>query len=128
MKKTIKRRMFITVSALLMLLSIGTVRALMTEDSCILRIGQSFAETESVGTSKSAYFDILTYSDSKAPTNAAIHACWAGWPYTIEQSKVVGVGQEWIGTEPQDKNSNFYVSLHGMYMNNTYARGYIKAN
>lgn len=128
MKKSNNKMKYLIFSVFLMLLSIGTVRALMYEDSCVLRIGESSATTSPIGTSKSAYFDIMTYSSSKAPTNAAVHACWTGWPYTLEQNRVVGIGQEWIGTEPQDKNSNFFVRLHGMYMNNTYARGYIRTN
>lgn len=128
MKKNNRIRKYIIFTVFLMLLSISTARALTNKDSCTLRIGESLAETSPIGTSKSAHFDILTYSDSKAPTNAAVHACWTGWPYTLEQNRVLGIGQEWIGTEPQDKNSNFFVRLQGMYMNNTHAYGFIKTN
>ena len=127
MKKVNKKRISIALAVFLMLFSIGSVYALSYSETT-LYMGKSSAETESAGLSKSADFKVTTYSSSKAPTNASVHACWSGWPYSLEQNRVVPIGQTWEGREPQDKDSNFFVKLWGMNYNKTYAYGHIEAN
>lgn len=77
MKKLNKKRISIVISVFLMMFSIGSVYGL-SHSEVTLYMGKSSAETESVGLVKSANFKITTYSSSKAPTNAAVHACWSG--------------------------------------------------
>lgn len=115
-----KVRIACSVVFLTLFVSIATAYALSVSSSCTLKIGSSSAETNAVGISKSANFKIQTYSSSKAPTNAAVHACYTGWPYSLEQAKVVLIGETWNGVEKQDKDSNFFVKLWSMNGNQTY--------
>ena len=125
-----KRKLWIkiAVSMFLVCLGIGSVYAASTKVSCRLYRGNDSAETDAVGISRSADFSVTTLSYSKAPTNSAVYACWTGWPYTLEQSTIVPIGQTMGGTEYQDKNSNFYLKLWAMFYKNTEASGWIKAN
>ncbi len=124
-KKCIVRIMIVS---MMVLGSVAGVSALSTASSCTIKIGDISASTSSVGTSTSANFKFKTYSSSNAPANCEVLAAWTGWPYTVERNAVVGVGSTWSGTETQSKNSNFYCKIFSMYLNNTYAYAYIKAN
>ena len=87
----------------ILIASVMVVKAASVSKFCTISIGEISAESGAVGLARQASFVVETYSASNAPINAAVHACWNGWPYTLEQSQVVQIGETWSGTEEKSR-------------------------
>lgn len=122
--KLYKKTLSLPLIVCLMILSIISVRGVATQASCMIKLGNpEKVESDSIGLSKSAFFEATSYGDSFGPANVICYAAWAGWPYTNEGNMWVPAGKYGSLTVTQRKDSNFYMTIWATAIAGTHAYG-----
>lgn len=119
-----KKTLSLPLIVCLLILSIISVRGIVTQASCTIKLGNmGSVSSDSIGLSKSALFETTSYGDSFGPANVSCYAAWAGWPYTNEGHMTVPAGKYGSLTVTQRKDSNFYISIWATAVAGTHAYG-----
>lgn len=94
---------------------LGNMSAFAASTSASVKITKkdSSKESSAVGISRKALFKASNSSSSASELTMKAYACWTGWPYTCETTTNISPSGSYKYTEPQDKNSNFYIKLTG---------------
>lgn len=110
-----RKKSSIAICMALCMLMAGTVASAYMGNSASVTLTKNDKEVKSntIGSGGAATYNVANSKGSGAAIEAQVYAQWVGWPFTLEYTGEVPIGQSREHTEKQSFESNFYLGLEG---------------